>query len=282
MNKLRYFEEEKLTDYFAYFEAVIDRCPVRLVAASYNKHPWPYRLQHAGECYDASFKWGNVRILDSGFNNPDITNRDVLEKAVERGATEVVAKDYVGDREATTESLKEFIELHDPDEHPVAWVPLQPPYDEHYRDVRELVENSHLQPRYMLGGLARESTEERIEQLLAFREVAGRGPVVHGLGWGLQDELVELIRAEPWVLDSLDNSTPSKCIQHGDTILDAKWNERDFDFLKGEYRDAIGGLGELLMWFQAAHRLTPFSNEEFKASDRRHPDQTALPGVGDD
>lgn len=291
MSRLKFFDHDRVVRYFAMLEEIIERAPVRLVAASYSKHPWPYRLQNYDGCYRASFQWSNVRILDSGFNNPEITNEDVLAKAIKRGATEVVAKDYLPgqtmDYQAkTTESIREFIDLHDPDEHPPAWIPLQPPYDEHYHEVAPIVEESHLQPRYMLGGLAKTTArfdataETRLELLRDFRAVAPH-EVAHGLGWGLQPELVMELREDPGLLDSLDTSGPSNCIRRSDRIIDANWDERDFEWVHGDLKGAIGGLGELLMWFQGAHRLSMLS-EEYDPAKKLHDDQTQLPGLVDD
>lgn len=284
-----FFDPDRLCRYFGMLEEILAKCPVRIVAASYNKHPWPYRLQHHDECYRASFDWSSVRILDSGFNNDHITNTDVLAKALDRGATEVVAKDYLsaGSRRSrseaqaqTTESIREFIDLHDPDRHPPAWVPLQPPYDEHFDVVHPIVMESHLQPRYMLGGLAGAESPERIDQLLRFRETAGQGVVAHALGWGFTPDLVELIRERPGVLDSIDNSSASKAAgQRGDRLYDGRWNELEYHFVNGELAGAIGGLGEILMLIQAAHRLTDMNTDDVHA---RHPDQHTLPGVADD
>lgn len=284
----RYFDPERVTRYFGMLEEILQACPIRIVAASYNKHPWPFRLQHHDECYRATFQWSNVRILDSGFNNPDVSNQDVIEKAADRGATEIVAKDYlaVGTTTAdeaqaqTTESVREFIDLHDPDRDPVAWIPLQPPYADHYQTIRPIVESSHIGHRYMLGGLARAKPEKRIEQLLAFDDEREGDEVVHALGWGFDPQLVDLLRERPGLLDSIDNSTASKAAgQRGDRLLDGRWNEVEYHFVNGDMAGAIGGLGEMLMLIQAAHRLTDLNTDGVHAV---HPDQSQLPGVADD
>jgi len=286
---MNYFDEERLTRYFGMLEQILQDCPIRIVAASYNKHPWPYRLQHHDECYRASFQWSNVRILDSGFKSDHITNQNVLEKALDRGATEVVAKDYLaaGSRRSraeaqreTTDSIREFIGLHDPETHPPAWIPLQPPYDEHYTAVHPIIEESHITPRYMLGGLAGADSEERIEQLLAFDSEKDDNVVVHALGWGFSPDLVELLRDRPGLLDSLDNSSAGQAAgTRGDTLIDGHWNEQEYHFVNGELSGAIGGLGEMLMLIQAAHGLTDLNTDDVVQT---HPDQSTLPGVADD
>jgi hypothetical protein len=179
----------------------------------------------------------------------------------------VVAKDYLHDQQATTESIREFVDLHDPDEHPRAYIPLQPPYDEHVAEVYPIIEESHLPHRYMLGGLANALPEERIDGLLAFRAEIGDGPVAHGLGWGLDDELVATLRDEPTLLDSVDNSSPSQAVQN-DQILDKHWRAKSCRHVDGRYQNAVGGAFEFAMLIQATHRLTDY-NDDFENVDQQ-------------
>lgn len=266
--------------YLRRLEVLLDACPVRIYAASSLKHPWPYRLQNAAECYPASFWRSQDRILDSAIGT-DISNADVLAHAVERHATAVVAKDYLHDPERTTQSIREFVEIHDPEEHPRAYIPLQPPYEEHITAVYPLVEDSHLDHRYMLGGLATAHPSRRIEELLAFRRAIGPGPEAHGLGWGLDDDLVSVIRDEPALLDSVDNSSPSQAVQN-DQVLDKHWQARPCPLVDGRYQNTVGGAFEFAMLVQATHRLTEF-NDDFETvspAELRDDDQRGLDEIG--
>jgi hypothetical protein len=261
--ELNIFDPGLVLGYFRRLEVLLEACPVDIYAASSLKHPWPFRLQNAAECYPASFWRSQERILDSAIGE-DLSNAEVLEHAIERHATAVVAKDYLHDREATTESIREFVGLHDPDRHPRAYIPLQPPFDEHVRDVYPIIEDSHLQHRYMLGGLANAPPARRIDELLAFRAEVGDDPVAHGLGWGLDDELVAAVRDEPSLLDSVDNSSPSQAVQNNQ-ILDKHWRAKPCAHVDGRYQNTVGGAFEFAMLVRAAHRLTEF-NEDFADS----------------
>ncbi len=259
-DELETFDAGLALGYFRRLEVLLDACPVDIYAASSLKHPWPYRLQNAAECYQASFWRSPERIMDSAIGE-DLANEDVLAEAVEKRATAVVAKDYLHDQEATTDSIHQFVDLHDPDEHPPAYVPLQPPYNEHVAEVYPLVEESHLDHRYMLGGLANASPEVRIDEMLAFRSEVGDEPVAHGLGWGLDDQLVATVREEPTLLDSVDNSSPSQALRNG-RIVDKHWQSRPFGVVdKGRYQNVTMGGFEFATLVQAAHRLTPFNGE---------------------
>jgi hypothetical protein len=258
-DELEVFDDGLALGYLRRLEVLLDASPVKIYAASSLKHPWPYRLQNAAECYPASFWRSQDRILDSAIGE-DLNNEEVLAHAVERHATAVVAKDHLHDRDATTESIREFIGLHDPERHPRAYVPLQPPFDEHVVEVYPIIEESHLAHRYMLGGLANAPPRERVNRLLDFRAEVGERPTVHGLGWGLDDELVAAVRDEPTLLDSVDNSSPSQAVQN-DQILDKHWRAVPCSHVNGTYQNAVGGAFEFAMLVQATHRLTEYNDD---------------------
>ncbi len=289
--ELEIFDPELVLGYFRRLEVLLDACPIDIYAASSLKHPWPYRLQNAAECYPASFWRSQSRILDSAISSPKLSNRDVLEHAAERHATAVVVKDYLpfdayedselehvpdagNNVQATTESIREFADLYDAEKHPPAYIPLHPPYDEHVRTVSEIVEHSGLEHRYMLGGLKDAEPARRIDELLAFREEVGPEPVAHGLGWGLSDELVATLRDEPGLLDSVDNSGPSQAIQNG-RVLDKHWQSVPCAQVSGKYQNSIGGVFEFAMLLSGAHRLTNF-NDDFDETSQ----QTGLADFG--
>ena len=276
-DELRLFHPNLVLGYYRRLETILDACPLDIYAASSLKQPWPYRLQNAAECYPASFWRSQHRILDSAIMAPELSNRDVLDHAIERHATAVVAKDYLpfaayeneqlqhvpdatDNVEATTESIRDFAERYDAERHPPAYIPLHPPYDDHVRAVYEIVEDSGLEHRYMLGGLKDATPERRIDELLALRAEVGDGPVAHGLGWGLSDELVAVLRDEPELLDSVDNSGPSQAIQN-DKVLDKHWRANDCAQVDGQYQNAIGGAFEFAMLLSGAHRLTEFNDD---------------------
>lgn len=298
------FDPELILGYYRRLEHILTECPLDLYAASTLKQPWPHRLQRADECAPASYWRSPKRILDSAITAPELSNRDVLREAITKHATAVVAKDYLPfeayhalyeqdrlsekqlrvvealEREyednvaATTASIEAFLDEHDPDRHPPAFIPLHPPYDEHYREVAPFVKDSHVDERYMLGGLKDASSERRIEELLAFREVAGPEPTAHGLGWGLSTDLVRLVREEPELLDSVDNSTTTQ-IRNGQ-IVDADWTSHSgIATVSGQFANTINGGWELAMLKTQMHRLSPF-HDDLDDADAREPDQSGL------
>ncbi|MFA9418002.1 hypothetical protein [Natrinema sp. HArc-T2] len=281
---LEYFDPELVLGYFQRLEMILEKCPVDIYAASSLKHPWPYRLQKYGECAPASFWRSQHRILDSNIIDPEVTNEEILEEAVKKDATAVVAKDYLPfnlygrdfDMEAltgelnhaaaTTKSIKEFIELHDPDVHPPAYIPLQPPYVEHIKEIRGMIQDSHLEERYMLGGLKDANPKKRISEAESLRDKIGEEPVLHGLGWGLSDTLVEALRRNPGLIDSVDNSGPSQAILN-EGLLDKHWQKQPFGLVEGQMRNSVAGAFEFGILLQATHRLTEY-NADFNTEQK--------------
>jgi len=276
---LEYFDPKLVLGYFQRLELIMEKCPVNIYAASSLKHPWPYRLQKVGECAPASFWRSQYRILDSNITDPRVTNKDVLEEAIKKEATAVVAKDYLpfhlydnqefdmealtGESnhvDATTQSVQEFVELHESDKHPPAYIPLQAPYSEHIKKIRPIIEESDLEERYMLGGLKDAAPKKRINEAKALREEIGEDPDLHGLGWGLSDALVEEFRKNPELIDSVDNSGPSQAILN-EGLLDKHWQKQPFGLVEGQMRNSVAGLFEFGMLLQATHRLTEYNTE---------------------
>lgn len=276
---LDHFDANFILGYFHRLELILDECPIEIYAASSLKHPWPYRLQKAGDCAPASFWRSQHRILDSNIMDPELTNEEILEEAVEKEATAVVAKDYLPFKiydsreynlpeiteatshwEATLQSIQRFIDLHNPEKHPPAYIPVQPPYKDHIGEIRDLIQESHLEERYMLGGLKNAKPEKRIQQAKEAREVVGTEPILHGLGWGLSDTLVKELRTNPELIDSVDNSGPSQAVMN-DGLLDKHWQFRPFGLVEGDLGNSVAGWFEFGMLLQAAHRLSKHSSE---------------------
>ncbi|MFA9427061.1 hypothetical protein [Natronorubrum sp. A-ect3] len=278
-NDLEHFDPKLILGYFQRLEMILEKCPVDIYAASSLKHPWPYRLQKSGECAPASFWRSQHRVLDSNITNPKVTNQDILEEAIKKDATAVVAKDYLpfhlydhqefdmgeltgasNHTDATTKSIREFVELHDPSRHPPAYIPLQSPYAVHIQEIRDIVKSSHLEERYMLGGLKDAGPKKRISEAKALRDEVGDEPVLHGLGWGLSDTLVEELRKNPNLIDSVDNSGPSQAILN-EGLLDKHWQKQSFGLVEGQMRNSVAGWFEFGILLQATHRLTELNTE---------------------
>ena len=194
----------------------VDRCHVDIYIASNMRYRYPFKLlkpEHATQPIRDS---AAAVILDSGIGD-DTTNREVLDLAHELDADFVIAKDYLHDRERTTESVHEFLDLYDDhDCRATPLIPLQPPYDEHYLEL-----SGH--PAYVLGGVMQWRGGRIIDELQRFRAVAGSGPYAHLLGVGASPALVQAVARDPTLIQSLDCSTPEQCAINGQTFgLDLK------------------------------------------------------------
>jgi len=190
----------------------------RVFVASNIPTAYPYKLQKPSTVNQRVRDTAEVFIMDSGIGD-DVSNAEVLDLAHEYDAEFVIAKDYLHDQERTTESVYTFMELyedHDCDAWPL--VPLQPPFDEHYRQLDEF-------GWYVLGGMATDDihAQQQLEWIRDFRTVAPEA-FAHGLGVGGGFEFARHAAGEN-LLDSLDCSTPEQAAMFG-KVLNEKLRQK--------------------------------------------------------
>jgi len=187
---------------------------------------YPYKLQKPSTISNRVRDTAESFIMDSGIGD-DVSNAEVLEYAAEYDADYVVAKDYLHDQDKTTQSVTDFMELyetHDCTATPL--VPLQPPFHEHYQDLRGY---NH----YVLGGMAVDdvTTVQQIKWITRFRDVAP-DVYAHGLGVGGGMEFVEKVAGSN-LLDSVDCATPEMAGQFG-SVLDERLRQQQVRVMNGE------------------------------------------------
>lgn len=181
--------------------------------ASNIPHGYPLKLQKPSTASQRVRDTAEVYIMDSGIGD-DVSNHDVLELATDLDADHVVAKDYLHDRERTTESILAFLDAYD--DHACdadVFVPLQPPHDVHYRDLEGF-------DHYMLGGMAVDGfdDDERVDMVRRFRRVEPDA-YVHALGVGGGLRFVSSV-AGRGLVDSADAATPELAAMYGSVLDD--------------------------------------------------------------
>lgn len=198
----------------------------QVYVASNMPTSYPCKLQKPSTVNNRVRETADSFIFDSGIGD-DVSNKEVLDMAHEYEADYVVAKDYLHEQDATTESVKQFMELysdHKCEAKPL--IPLQPPYDEHYQDLSGY-------QRYVLGGMAVDTvdTAQQIAWIRDFRRVAP-DVYAHGLGVGGGIEFVQKV-APTDLLDSIDCSTPEQAAQFG-SVLDSRLRQNQVRVMSGE------------------------------------------------
>jgi len=265
---------------------LIHSTPVRVFGASYICSPYPYLLQHIDECYNVASRRSHTFILDSKISDEDITNEEVLAKAVsmqEAGAppTYVVPKDYLWQQDRTTESVVEFLELwerlHEAGDlisQPL--IPLQPTADtsgdsptvypthgDHYEDMVEAVEpwrEEYDLDYWVIGGVAKAGPERQVEALKEAREAILESIDLHGLGMGGSLQLVKLLREEAPVR-SIDLSSPGQQVQNA-RIFDKQLKTHEYYYLRGDFASWVNGMLEFSMLLQINMALSPYCTDE--------------------
>lgn len=204
----------------------VDRCPIDIYVSSNMPYPYPYKLGKPANQTPKIRESCTTWIQDSGIGD-DTTNEDVLSLADEYDADFVIPCDELHDQEATTEAVHEFLELYDDsDVRATPMIPLQPPYDQHYRELPDF-------PAYCLGGIAFDySPREQVEAIHTFRNAAGESPYVHALGVGGSMTVVNAVANTPGLVQSVDCSTPEQAAING-SLVDAELKQKPMSILNG-------------------------------------------------
>jgi len=205
----------------------VDRCPIDIYVASNMPYPYPYKLgkpkHQTHSIRDSCTTW----IQDSGIGD-DTTNADVLQMADEYDADFVIPCDELHDQQATTQAVREFMDLYESSDcRATPFIPLQPPYDEHYQDLPDY-------PAYCLGGIAFDySPSEQVAAIESFRDAAGPEPYAHALGVGGSMTFVRYVANNPDAVQSVDCSTPEQAAING-SIIDAQLRQKSISILTGD------------------------------------------------
>jgi len=196
-----------------YLDRLVRATPVALYASGVDgaRAFWPWRMNkcngamgegarrsHAAKC--------DQYVLDSNFHDETVTNRDVLDEAARLGADAAVLADVYHDMDATVGALLDGLDLA-ADHHYSGTVvlPLQAPHEECYRQVAASLGREDVW--WAIGGQKDASAAAKLAATRGLRTAAGTDAHVHGLGFGVTDALARAVRAEPGLLDSIDNAT---------------------------------------------------------------------------
>lgn len=180
---------------------------------------WPNRLQPAirGDSTPSVREACQNYILDSGFKDGGVPASQLIAMAEERQPDYVIPNDTVNlpgvpMRTAVTETAEKvdnFLSQINESTFPATvLVPLQPPHDFHYAYLHEHYPQQAKRGHFALGGMKNKTPEEQIAHIQQFRSVIGYDAYVHGFGLGASRQLIEVLRENPALLDSVDFSTP--------------------------------------------------------------------------
>jgi len=222
----------------------VNRCPIDIYVASNMPYPYPYKLGKPEHVSDRIRETCTTFIMDSGIGD-DTTNEEVLELAQEHDADFVIPCDELHDHEATTDAVYDFLKLYDDsDVRATPLIPLQPPYDEHYKQLPDY-------PAYCLGGIAFDySGREQVAELQRFRRAAGPKPYAHALGVGGSMAVVRAVGNNPNLIQSADCSTPEQAAINN-KLIDAQMTQKDMQIKTGTGSSA----GRYMMAAQNAYQI---------------------------
>lgn len=171
---------------------------------------WPWRLVKAGGHAGMGSRKRHADqcdwlMVDSNFKDDSVTNEVVLDESAVLGADSAVLADVYHDMDATVDALIDGLQLDEGHQFDgTVILPLQAPHIECYEQVAPHAPDGVW---WAIGGLKDATPSRKVQAARAFREHVGPDVHVHGLGFGVTDEMARYIRKEPTVLDSIDSAT---------------------------------------------------------------------------
>lgn len=253
---------------------------VDVYSSSYLKEDfcYPNRLQKASEAgADEYVENQAVRyIIDSCYDNENMSNEETLEVATNVGANYVIPKDYPGKPLKTLDSIQEFLEEWNKrkaaDDIGVGgmkmMVPLQPDtngsYLRHYAEYQDFYDQFEC---YALGGLQQfKNTRRQVEAIQRFADrVDGKGKHIHLFGVGTSPRLIHAIRENPFMADSLDCSTMEFMLTKN-RLADKFWTQKEFKLPAGDGNTRLRAFYAQALLAQLNYMLSPFFDDpEFDA-----------------
>lgn len=249
-----------------YWDRLIEACPVKFYCSGIDgaRTFWPWRMNKAGskEFRPAYVNACDHHILDSHFGDESVTNAVVLDEAVRSGCDAAVLADVYQDCEATIEALLDGLDLADDHGFDGTIVlPLQEPFDECYDAVVPSVGDRDVW--WALGGLKDVAASVKVNAVRDFRNYTGSEIHIHGLGWGITEELARAVRRDPDLLDSVDNSTAVSNTVGG---------------YSGDEQTSVTALLAQAHRVQQLRRLTHYTADANDPAQIREPGQLGLAG----
>ena len=224
------------------WKLIADNTICRVFSAGVNKgYSYPYRLVSSQSLRPSVRERSLELIVDSGYHDPDVTNQDVIERAGSYNVDYLIPRDTIGDGDETVEMMKEFFDVFSaaPECHAKPFAVIQPPYEQTLANHGEFYSQFG---HFALGGLRNYGPVQQVEEIVSFYEglkslsgVSARSVSIHALGVGLSPEVVHVLRQNPFLLDSLDISTPELAIKNN-RIPDSLWEQVGINLPRGTYR----------------------------------------------
>jgi len=152
---------------------------------------------------------------DASLSGPDI--KELVDAAYERRADYIIPNDTVNTPnvamrtaiEETAEKVKAFLDYVDEATFPATViVPLQPNHALHFAYLAKHYPEQAKRGHFALGGMKNLTPTGQVACIKSFREVAGYEPYVHAFGVGSSRVLIQALREDPALLQSVDFSTP--------------------------------------------------------------------------
>ena len=231
---------------------VIEKCPMDIYTAFDAPFEYPYKLVKPSYSYKRILEHSDVSIMDSGIGD-EVSNREVLNAAEDADADYVVAKDFLGNKNKTTKSIRDF--WYQYDKHEYGGRVLIPLQEDHVRHYDELNSPDSI----VIGGIKDKSVSEKKKIMKNVRDAAGENAYIHALGLGMSSELVSFFKENPGIVDAIDCSSAMMAVANN-KVTDATLKEKRFVFPKGKNSSVFSNRMVQYVMIQLNYLIGPFSD----------------------
>jgi hypothetical protein len=244
----------------AFWKCIADNTKCKVFSAGINKgYDYPYRLVKPSTVRPSVRDRALELILDSGFNNDDVTNEEIIELAQQYNPDYIIPKDYPGRPEETVEMMKQFFDMYDGYNcHARPYVVVQPPYMETFLNHQEFYGQFS---RFALGGMRDWGPKKQVAEIVLFNRALRTCPhtdpssaSVHAFGVGPSPTIIMMLRERPHLLDSLDVSTFEQ-VAKNNRFRDVIGEQVPIILPRGDNRRDLQGLHIKAMLFTVNYAL---------------------------
>lgn len=216
-----------------YLDRIIEACPVKYHLSGNEgcRSHWPWRMQPVHASSPRYSENSQSYIIDSSIEDPSIGNEEIIERGKNIEADAIVLADFMpfeyyehkkqngkldsngakkllelkrkydNAYEASLDSIKKGMRLAEKSDYlGKVIIPLQPP---HLKSLKNLGRPKNV----AIGGLKEAHVSKKIEATKKVRRELGEDAFIHGLGFGATDSLIQEIRENENLLDSIDSRT---------------------------------------------------------------------------
>ena len=187
---------------------------------------YPYGVQRVNDDFE-SFRETCYDLIVRPERDDGIINKELVQYAEEAQADYIIPKYYHNDREATRESVKNFLHWYQEGDHqchatPI--IPLQPSYTDEYWENRKFYDQFD---HFLLAGMGQFDSDVSVDKVFEFNRQVGWENKIHLHNVSPDIDFITSLRDKPRLLTSIDCSHITSGFTPTEDVFQ-KWEQTKF------------------------------------------------------